>query len=118
MNSTSTKSISLVVIFLLLILIGLMAIPTVSAVNETKSGTITGTEIWTGTMNLNGDVIVAEGAKLVVNAGTTVNIPYGTYIDVEGAICIGDSSCGSSAGSPSNQARFVWSEPTDILIIG
>ena len=118
MNSTSAKSISLVTIFLLSTLTGLMAIPTVSAVNETKAGTITGTETWTGTMNLNGDVVVAEGAKLIVNAGTTVNIPYGTYIDVEGAICIGDTSCGSSQGSSSNQARFVWSDPSDTSIIG
>jgi len=69
-------------------------------------------------MNLNGDVTVAEGAKLIVNAGTTVNIPYGNMIDVEGAICIGDTSCGSSSGSASNQARFIWSSPSDYTILG
>jgi len=117
-NTTSRKSISLVALLLLSILTGLITIPTVSAVNETKSGIISGEETWTGTMNLNGDVFVAEGAKLIVNAGTTINIPYGNYIDVEGAICIGDSSCGASSGSAGNQARFVWSTPTDYTIIG
>ncbi|MBT5843843.1 MAG: right-handed parallel beta-helix repeat-containing protein [Euryarchaeota archaeon] len=117
-NTTSHKSISLVALLLLSILTGLITLPTASAVNETKSGIISGTETWTGTMNLNGDITVAEGAKLIVNAGTTVNIPYGNYIDVEGAICIGDSSCGSSSGSAGNQARFVWSTPTDYTITG
>ena len=37
-------------------------VPTVSAVNETSSGTITGTEIWTGVMNMDGDLLVAGGA--------------------------------------------------------
>jgi hypothetical protein len=117
-NTTSHKSISLVALLLLSTLTGLIAIPTASAVNETKSGIITGTETWTGTMNLNGDVVVAEGAKLVVNAGTVINIPYGYYIDVEGAICIGDSACGASSGSSGNQARFIWSTPTDYTIQG
>ena len=105
-NSTSRKSISLVALLLLSILTGLITIPTVSAVNETKSGIISGTETWTGTMNLNGDVTVAEGAKLIVNAGTTINLPPGTFIDVEGAICIGETSCGASSGSAGNQARL------------
>ena len=117
-NTTSRKSISLVVLLMLSVLTGLVTIPTASAVNETKSGIISGTETWTGTMNLNGDVTVAEGAKLIVNAGTTVNIPYGKFIDVEGAICIGDSSCGASSGSMGNEARFVWSTPTNYSIIG
>ena len=46
-------------------------VPTVSAVNETSSGTITGTETWTGVMNMDGDLLVAGGAKLIINAGTT-----------------------------------------------
>ena len=73
-NTTSQKSISLVALLLLSILTGLITLPTASAVNETKSGIISGTETWTGTMNLNGDVTVAEGAKLIVNAGTTINL--------------------------------------------
>ena len=117
-NTTSRKSISLVALLLLSILTGLITIPAASAVNETKSGIISGTETWTGTVNLNGDVTIAEGAQLIVNAGTTINLPYGTYIDVEGAICIADSSCGASSGSAGNQARFVWSTPTDYTITG
>ena len=117
-NTTSRKSISLVALLLLSILTGLITIPAASAVNETKSGIISGTETWTGTMNLDGDVTVAEGAQLIVNAGTTINLPYGAYIDVEGAICIADNSCGASSGSAGNQARFVWSTPTDYTITG
>jgi len=109
---TSQKSLSLVALLLLTSLAGLVTLPTASAVNETTVGTITGTETWTGTMNLQGDVTVAEGSKLIINAGTTINIPYGSFIDVEGAICIGSTSCGASAGSASNQARFIWSVPS------
>ncbi|RJU90241.1 MAG: right-handed parallel beta-helix repeat-containing protein [Candidatus Poseidoniales archaeon] len=117
-NSTTQKSVSLVTLLLLSTMTGLIVLPTASAINETSSGTITGTETWSGTHNLNGDVVVAEGAKLIVNAGTTVNIPYGNHIDVAGAICIGDSSCGASIGSSSSQARFIWSTPSDYKITG
>ena len=103
-----TKSISLVMLYMLSLMVAVVSVPTVMAVNETTQGQVTGVETWTGTMNLQGDVEVAEGAKLIVNAGTTVNIPHGTYIDVKGAICIGDSACGASAGSSSSQARFMW----------
>ena len=110
---SSHKSLSLVMLLLLSSFTGLIALPSASAVNETNSGTITGTETWSGTMNLNGDILVAEGSKLIVNAGTTINIPYGKFIDVAGAICIGDTACGASSGSASNKARFVWSLPSD-----
>ena len=69
-------------------------------------------------MNLQDDVLVAEGSKLIINAGTTINIPAGKFIDVEGAICIGDAACGASAGSASSQARFIWSTPTDYTKTG
>ncbi len=42
-NTTSRKSISLVALLLLSILTGLITIPAASAVNETKSGIISGT---------------------------------------------------------------------------
>lgn len=109
---TSRKSLSLVALLLISSLAGLVTLPSASAVNETTVGTVTGTETWTGTMNLQGDVTVAEGSKLIINAGTTINIPYGSFIDVEGAICIGSTACGASAGSASNQARFIWSVPS------
>ena len=89
---------------------GLIALPTASAINETKSGTISGSETWSGTLNLVGDVVVAEGAQLTVNAGTTVNIPYGYHIDVEGAIDI--------KGTSGSKVNFIWSTPTDYKIIG
>ena len=109
---TSRKSLSLVALLLLSSVAGLISLPAASAVNETTVGTVTGTETWTGTINLAGDVTVAEGSKLIINAGTTINLPYGAFIDVEGAICIGSTACGASAGSASNQARFVWSVPS------
>ncbi|MGB1678827.1 MAG: right-handed parallel beta-helix repeat-containing protein [Poseidonia sp.] len=112
------KSVSLVLLYMFSIMIGLVSLPTAMAVNETTQGTVTGVETWTGTMNLQGDVEVAEGAKLVINAGTTINIPYGKFIDVKGAICVGDTSCGASAGSASSQARFMWALPTDYNKVG
>ena len=113
---SSHKSLSLVMLLLLSSFTGLITLPTASA--ATTSGTITGEEIWSGTVNLNGDILVAEGSKLIVNAGTTVNIPPGNFIDVAGAICIGDTSCGASSGSASNTARFVWSLPSDYTKAG
>ena len=112
------KSITIVTLFLLSSMIGLIQLPTASAVNETTKGTISGIETWSGTMNLAGDVEVAEGALLIVNAGTTINIPFGNFIDVKGAICVGDSACGASAGSSSSKARFVWSVPSDYTPTG
>ena len=112
------KSVSLVLLYMVSIMIGLVSLPTAMAVNETTQGTVTGVETWTGTMNLQDDVEVAEGAKLIINAGTTINIPAGKFIDVKGAICIGDTACGASAGSSSSQARFMWATPSDYNKVG
>ena len=117
-RKNQTKSVSLVMLYMMSLLLAMISVPSAMAVNETTQGTVTGTETWSGTMNLQGDVTVAEGAKLIVNAGTTVNIPYGQFIDVKGAICIGDSACGASAGSASSQARFIWSQPADYNKVG
>ncbi len=87
-------------------------VPAVSAVNETSSGTITGTETWTGVMNMDGDLLVAGGAKLIINAGTTINIPADKNIRIEGSICAGDSSCGASQASTGSPIRFIWSSPS------
>ena len=117
-ENNRTKSVSLVMLYMMSLLLVMVSVPAASAVNETTQGTVTGTETWSGTMNLQGDVEVAEGAKLIVNAGTTINIPFGKFIDVKGAICIGDAACGASAGSSSAQARFIWSLPTDYTKTG
>ena len=117
-RNLKTKSVSLIMLYLVSIVIGMAAVPTAQAVNETTQGTVTGTETWSGTMNLQDDVTVAEGAKLIVNAGTTINIPFGKFIDVEGAICIGDAACGASPGSSSSKARFIWTTPTDYNKVG
>ena len=113
-----TKSVSLVMLYMMSLMLAMVSVPSAMAVNETTQGTVTGTETWSGTMNLQDDVTVAEGSKLIVNAGTTVNIPAGKFIDVQGAICIGYSACGASAGSSSSQARFIWSVPTDYTKTG
>ena len=112
------KSVGLVGLLLTSLMIGLVTVPTASAVNETSSGTIVTTEIWSGTHTLTGDVTVAEGAKLVIQAGTTINIPAGFYIDVEGAICAGSASCGATQGSASSQVRFEWATPSDYSVAG
>ena len=71
-----TKSISLVGIFILSLMVAMVTtVSPVSAINETTSGTISGTETWTGVHNLDGDLVIAGGAKLIINAGTTINVP-------------------------------------------
>ena len=112
------KSVGLVGLLLTSLMIGLVTVPTASAVNETSSGTILTTETWSGTHTLTGDVTVAEGAKLVINAGTTINIPAGVFIDVEGAICAGSASCGASQASASSQIRLNWANPADTTVTG
>ncbi|MGY8715423.1 MAG: hypothetical protein ACKVI6_03185 [Candidatus Poseidoniales archaeon] len=84
----------------------------VSANNETESGTITGTEIWSGVHQLTGDVTIATGAQLIINPGTIINIPNGTHIDVRGSICAGEYFCGASSNAnPSQKIKFQWSDP-------
>ena len=119
MRFTNTgKSVGLVGLLLTSLLMGLMTVPEVSAVNETSSGTITTTETWSGTHTVTGDVIVAEGAKLVINAGTTVNIKADAFIEVEGAICAGLASCGASQASASSPVRLNWAPPADSSVVG
>ena len=105
------KSLSLVALLLLSSVLGMMHMPNASAV--TTSGEITTIETWSGTVNLNGNLTVVEGAKLIINAGTTVNIPAGDRIIVEGSICAGDSSCGASPASTGNPIRLRWATAPD-----
>ena len=93
------SSISLVTLLLMSLMVGMVTVPTVSANNETKNGVVVGTETWSGTHTLTGDVEVAEGAKLIINAGTTVNVPAGVFLNVKGAICAGDAACGATQGA-------------------
>ena len=109
LNVQKSKSIGLVSIFLMSLFLAMVTTaPVVSAVNETSSGTITGTETWTGVMNLDGDLLVAGGAKLIINAGTTINVPANKSIQIQGSICAGDSSCGASQASTGSPIRFIW----------
>lgn len=108
-NVQKSKSIGLVSLFLVSLFVTMVSTaPTVMAVNETTSGTITGTETWTGVMNLDGDLLVAGGAKLIINAGTTINVPADKNIQIQGSICAGDSSCGASQASTGSPIRFIW----------
>ena len=76
--------------------------------NQTTSGVLTGTETWSGSHTLTGDVEVAEGAQLVINAGTTINMPVGAYIVVKGSMCAGDASCGATQAGTGSPVRFIW----------
>ena len=114
------KSLLLSFLMLTSVMIGLVGLmPTALAANETSNGTITGTEVWSGSHTLTGDVIVATGANLIVQPGTTVTIPNGTMIDVRGGLCAGDVACGAS-GMASNSSRitFNWQEPTNASATG
>ncbi len=106
----STLLVFLMVSSILVLLIGPASI--VSANNETESGTITGTETWSGVHQLTGDVTIATGAQLIINPGTTISMSNGTHIDVRGSICAGESSCGAASNAnPSQKIIFQWSEP-------
>ena len=105
----SVRALSLTTLMMLSLMAALVTVPTAAAVNETTDGYISGTETWSGSITLTGDVNVTEGSKLIINAGTTVTIPQGRYIYVQGALCAGDSSCGATQGSSGSQVRFVWS---------
>jgi len=86
---------------------------TATASNETTSGTITGTETWSGSHHLTGDVTVAAGAKLIINPGTDINFPNGTSLDVRGNLCAGVASCGASSNAgPNSPITLTWMDPT------
>ena len=114
------RSISLTGLFMFSILLSL-ALPagTVSASNETTTGTITGTETWAGVHTLTGDVTIAPGAKLIINPGATIEFPNGTHLDVRGSLCAGVSSCGASSNAgPAMRITLRWSEPLNSSATG
>ena len=112
-SQEKVHSVSLVALFLGSILLSLtMPAYAVAASNETTEGTITGTETWAGVHTLTGDVIIAPGAKLIIQAGATINFPNGTYLDVRGSLCAGSTSCGSSSDAgPAMRITLSWGEP-------
>ena len=120
-NKKSGKSISLVMLLILSSLTGMLVLSNSSAagINQTTFGTLNGQETWSGTHTLTDNVTIASGASLVVSTGTTVNIPFGKHIDVQGAICVASTSCGASSdGSASSKTRFTWTLPSDYTIRG
>ena len=98
------------------VMLSMISVPSVYAagINQTEAGLLNGQETWTGTHTLTDNVTVAPGASLIVNAGTTINIPFGKYIDVRGAICVAARACGApSDGSVGNEVTFSWSIPSE-----
>ena len=75
----------------------------VSADNETTAGTVAGTETWSGVHTLTGDIVIASGAKLIIQPGTTVVFPNGTHLDVRGNLCAGVSACGASSDASTSR---------------
>ena len=109
------KSLMMIALMFTSVLLSMISIPSVAAAgtNQTTEGLLNGQETWTGTHTLTDNVTIAPGASLVVNAGSTIIIPYGKHIDVRGAICVGATSCGApSPGSSSNPTTFSWTVPT------
>ena len=110
----TAKSLSLVILMIMSTLVALIpAAPSAMANNHTSAGEITGVETWTGSHTLTGDVKVAGGATLIIDAGTTIQIPNGTFIEVEGAICAGSSTCGAIQASTGSPVRFIWGNPAN-----
>ena len=108
-SNLKKKSLSMVALMFMSVMLSMISVPTASAavINQTTEGLLNGQETWTGTHTLTDNVTVAPGASLVVNAGATINIPYGKYIDVRGAICVAGRICGAPAdGSASNAVTF------------
>ena len=103
------------------VLFAMVSIPSVNAagINQTTEGVLNGQETWTGTHSLTDNVTVAPGASLVVNPGSTINIPFGKHIDVQGSICVAAKGCGAASdGDANSMVKFLWALPTDYTVRG
>ena len=119
-GTNRTRSHMLVILMLSSLFVALVgpAAP-VSANNETTAGTVSGTETWSGVHTLSGDIVIASGAKLIIEPGTTVIFPNGTHLDVRGNLCAGVSACGASGNSNTAQRiTFQWTNPSNGSAIG
>ena len=115
-SNLKKKSVSMIVLMFMSVMLSMISVPVVSAagINQTTEGLLNGQETWTGTHTLLGMLPLSPGASLIVNAGSTINIPYGKHIDVKGAICVGSRACGApSDGSPSQTVSLTWSLPSE-----
>ena len=115
-SNLKMKSVSMIILMFLSVMLSVISVPVVSAaaINQTTEGLVNGEETWTVLHTLTDNVTVSPGASLIVNAGTTINIPYGKYIDVKGAICVASRACGApSDGSASQTVSLTWSLPTE-----
>lgn len=110
------KSLTMVALMFMSVMLSMISIPSASAagINQTTAGLLNGQETWTGTHTLTDNVTVAPGASLIVNAGSTIIVPFGKYIDVRGAICVGKKACGApSDGSAGDPTTFSWTVPSE-----
>ncbi len=113
MPSERVRSQLLVLLMLTSTMLALVGPATpVMASNETTSGTITGTEVWSGNHFLEGDITVASGAKLIIDPLTEITFPNGTSLDVRGNLCAGVQSCGASSNAgAATKITLKWTEP-------
>jgi hypothetical protein len=51
---------------------------------QTTAGTITGSETWSGSILLTGDVVIEDGGTVTIQAGTTVRVATGDSANLEG----------------------------------
>ena len=77
-SNLKKKSVSMIALMFASVMLSMISVPSVSAagINQTTAGLLNGQETWTGTHTLTDNVTVAPGATLIVNAGSTINIPF------------------------------------------
>ena len=95
-SNLKMKSISMITLMFLSVILSVISVPVASAagINETTGGLVNGQEHGREPYTYR-QCYGIPGASLIVNAGTTINIPYGKHIDVEGAICVASVACGT-----------------------
>ena len=112
-----TSGFFIVSLLLLSLVAAGVALPTsVSATNETSSGTIQGIETWTGSHSVSGDIVIAQGSRLIIDGGTTISMANGTALVAQGNLCAGDASCGAMAAG--SAITFTWSAPSNQSMSG
>ena len=91
----------------------------VAADNETSAGYINAVEVWSGTHNVAGDIIISPGAKLIIEPSTEVIFSNGTSLEARGNLCIGAASCGASQDATSaTRISMTWTDPENASASG
>ena len=119
-DRAASRSRAIVIILLISSLSALIgpAAP-VAADNETSAGYINSVEVWSGTHNVAGDIIISPGAKLIIEPSTDVIFANGTSLEARGNLCIGAASCGASQdATPATRISMTWSDPENASASG